>query len=274
MPKLTCPQAQLAKTNLSAWLTTLSIFCFCALCSNVQVTAASIAITSPAPGSTPTLNCVVTVLMPATFDAMQSYGGPVRLQATDNTGTVRSIPISSQTLAYWDTTQEPNGSVTLIAYLYCRDADGSFKTIPSPPIIVAVKNGFSLNTDAAKTYAKVTLPTAGQSIVANGASFVITSDHQITWTRDDSCASYRPTYVFKQTCTYPNVFDTVVSGYFPLPQRTGDCTKTLTLGTNNSYLSGGPTPVTYYVYAFCYTPDQNSQVAQGSSTFTMAPIPK
>lgn len=126
--------------------------------------------------------------------------------------------------------------------------------------------------DAAKTYAKVTLPTAAQQIVDNGQSFVVTSDHRITWTRYDNCGDYGYDYVFKETCTYPGATDIVYSNHYGLPLQNGDCATSYTTGIGKNYIASGPAPRTYYVYAFCYTPDQNTQVAQGSSNFTLVPI--
>lgn len=250
--------------KLSVLLSVLFLYVFC----STARAAATITVSSPASGAT--VNCVVTVAASMTFTPPDQQGDAVEFYFVDNLGNKTSLTGNP---VQWDTTHMSNGTVSIYATVPYHEGY-TYYMANSALITVTVQNGSYQNTDTAKTYAKVTQPTNGQSIVANGQSFVVSSDHQITWTRYDNCGYYSYNYVFKQTCTYPNVSDIVVSGNFPLPQRIGDCAKTLTLGTGNSYLSGGLTPATYVVYAFCYTPDQNSQVAQGSSNFTMVPIPK
>lgn len=240
--------------------------------------AATITIDAPVTGTTP-LTCVVTCSVPIGLDATehQEYTGSLRI--TDNTGDTSSsitFPSPGGWTGIWDTTRVANGVVSLQAVMryYSKSATGATEshTIFSKIVTVTVQNGFYQNTDAAKTYAKVTQPTNGQSIIANGQNFVITSDHQITWTRYDNCGDYHQSYEFRRTCSYPNAFDVVVNGSYTLPKKIGDVQVQQTLGAS-PYIAGGGTPATYVVYAFCYTPDMNTQVASGNSNFTMTAPP-
>lgn len=233
--------------------------------------AASITLVSPSAGST--LNCTVGASVSITFATGERQSDAAVLQVTDNLGHLSSVylPNNNGTAGSWDTSSVPNGSVTLSARVP-YSANNQSLTAYAPNITVTVKNGFVVSTDAAKTYAKVTLPTAGQSIIANGQSFVITSDHQLTCTRFDNCQSSYVPYEFKRTTTYSSPSSTEdVTGYLIVGNQAGDYPVIKTLGGGDSYASGGPTPVTYYVYAFTYA--NSAQVASGSSTFTMSPIP-
>lgn len=238
-------------------------------CSDVR--AASITVASPAAGSA--LNCTVGASVSITFAGGERQSDAAVLQITDNVGNLSSVylPNNGGTAGSWDTTSVPNGSVTLSARVP-YSANGQSLIAYAPNITVTVKNGFVVSDDAAKTYAKVTLPTAGQSIIANGQSFVITSDHKLTCTRFDNCQSAYVPYEFKRTTTYSSPKATEdVKGYLVVGNQAKDWDVSMSLGGGDSYIAGGATPVTYYIYVFTYA--NGAQVAQGSSTFTMSPIP-
>ncbi len=243
----------------------LSVLFLCVFCSTAHATA-TITVSSPASGAT--VNCVVTVAASMTFTPPDQQGDAVEFYFVDNLGNKTSLTGNP---VQWDTTHMSNGTVSIYATVPYHEGY-TYYMANSAVITVTVQNGFVLSTDAAKTYAKVTQPTNGQSIIANGQNFVITSDHQITWTRYDNCGDYHQSYEFRRTCSYPNAFDVVVNGSYTLPKKIGDVQVQQTLGAS-PYIAGGGTPATYVVYAFCYTPDMNTQVASGNSNFTMTAPP-
>ena len=243
----------------------LSVLFLCVFCSTARA-AATITVSSPASGAT--VNCVVTVAASMTFTPPDQQGDAVEFYFVDNLGNKTSLTGNP---VQWDTTHMSNATVSIYATVPYHEGY-TYYMANSAVITVTVQNGFVLSTDAAKTYAKVTQPTNGQSIIANGQNFVITSDHQITWTRYDNCGDYHQSYEFRRTCSYPNAFDVVVNGSYTLPKKIGDVQVQQTLGAS-PYIAGGGTPATYVVYAFCYTPDMNTQVASGNSNFTMTAPP-
>lgn len=223
----------------------LFVLFLCVFCS--MANAASISITSPAAGAT--VNCGVMFTATTSFTPPEYAVGTPTFYFTSN-GNTTSQSGNSVT---WNSTLVPNGTVTVtVSVSYRSGYNPNTYTVNSAPITVTVKNGFIQVTDPAKTYAKMTQPKDGNSIVDNGQSFSITSDHQITWTRYDNCQTDYVPYEFKLTTTYSSgSFVTVddQTGTFIVPGQAGDYAKTLTLGTSKSFIAGGPAPVTYYNYA-------------------------
>lgn len=257
------------------WLLSSAILIVAGAC---PVRAAdSISIVTPADGAT-NLHCVVpiqvsVVLQPTEFKTDGAY-----IKITDNQAKVTYVALtaSNGTTGNWVTQEDyPNGTYSLQGTQNYSDAQGYSHTLYSDIRSVTVKNGYEVNTDSTKTYAKVTLPTSGQTLTANGQTFTITSAHKVTFTRFDDCKDYYGYGQSKLQTTYQAAGQPVdvnsQSFIFQLPKQLGDA-PTQEYTVSGSLTAGGPAPASYQNYAFTYWPT-GVQVASGSSTFSMSAPP-
>lgn len=245
------------------------------LAMNSSVWAAdSISIITPADGAT-NLHCVIPIQVSVVLQTTDVKTDGAYLKVTDNLGNVTYVSVygSNGTTGNWDTQQNyPNGTYAIQGTQNYTDAQGISHTLYSTIRTVTVKNGYEVNTDSAKTYAKVTLPTNGQTLYANGQSFTITSAHKVTFTRFDDCKDYYGYGQGKLQTTYQAGGQPVDVGttsfIFQLPKTLGDVA-TPEYTVSGSFTAGGAYPASYQNYAFTYWPT-SVQVASGSSTFSMA----
>jgi len=245
----------------------LSVLFLCVFCSTARA-AATITVSSPASGAT--VNCVVTVAASMTFTPPDQQGDAVEFYFVDNLGNKTSLTGNP---VQWDTTHMSNGTVSIYATVPYHEGY-TYYMANSALITVTVQNGYYLNTDSTKTFAKVNSPTSGQVVPTDGSQFTVNTDHQITWTRYDNCQGYPVSYSWKQSTTWKPLTELVdpTSGVYTtsLPLRVGDVA-VRRLGWVNTYIGSLPTGA-FTADAYCYTGASNV-VAHGFANFTVA-IPK
>jgi hypothetical protein len=162
----------------------------------------------------------------------------------------------------------PNGTATLQATTNWAKATmpPMSGTAVSQAVSCTVRNGFRVISDPTKTYAKVLSPTPGQIIIAP-AAFTVSSDHQITWERYDSCRMYSQEYKWQQVTSWKLITDKVMGpANYTLPMAIGEWSLH-SPPFANTYPSGLPKGA-FTAEAFSYTPSSTT-VGHGVSAFVM-----
>jgi hypothetical protein len=212
---------------------TMPLLLVALLLGSVSPTSAANSITITAPtNNASNLTCAYEVVVELKVDAGWNRETP-RLKVFNNLGVlVATYELflqagTTETDKYtclWNTLPLKNGYYQLVAETKFIKGNRP----PQPPTVVPASsivfastlNGFNVDMDGAKTFAKVTSPAEGKEFSNQGETFTFNSDHKIIWRRHESCGTYLLPWRFRQVTTWsPDLTDKILEGEYRLPEE-------------------------------------------------------